>query len=833
MRISFLLLLLLLQLTTSGQRGKEGIKVITTSGTIVNEYSSLTTDAIAGSSSITVNNSSLNANNQFPASLTTGDLIFIIQMQGAAINGAPSMSDPNIATPNDSTWGQILNYNNCGNYEFAEVASVPNSTTINLNCPLMYNYTANGIVQIVRVPRYAKLFVQSNFDLTCSAWSGVAGGVLVVEVLDSLIINPNGKIIASSKGFRGGALDGSDNFPHAPDFATTKYADYGAEKGEGIAGYQATYNQFGGRYGKGAAANGGGGGNSHNAGGAGGANGGDPNLWNGYGMPDTSTPAFTTAWNLEYPGLATQISSGGGKGGYTWSNNNLDALLIAPGDSAWSGDFRRSVGGFGGRPLDYSTGKIFLGGGGGAGNQNNGNGGGGGYGGGLIFLQCFGTVTGNGTIVTNGAAGNNSNGNDPAGGAGAGGTIVIHANSVANTLNINANGGVGGTHVNNNNVTLGPGGGGGGGYIRTPNLTNNITVAGGLNGITTTPALTEFPANGATKGANGTIDTSLNFYSILAPDDSVCSGDSTILTATLSGNFPPGIQIVWYDSLVNGNVISIGNNYTTPAISSTSTFFVSFCPGYFRQPVTVYIKNYCTPFIAIASSDTNFCEKQCIDFFDLSTNNPTSWQWNFTGASPSGSTLQNPSGVCYNSNGSFPVTLIACNQYGCDSITLNNFINEFPNPVDSIFQLNDTLYSLPSVYYQWYEVSIGAISGATNQYYVVTQPGNYYCITSDSIGCVATSNNILITAILEHENFSDDFFISPVPASDYFNIRVPVGYLDKLTLEVENILGEKIIELRSLSDRVININANDFASGIYFIKLNCGNKYIVKKIVIQ
>src|SRR6185295_17234913 len=32
-----------------------------------------------------------------------------------------------------------------------------------------------------------------------------------------------------------------------------------------------------------------------------------------------------------------------------------------------------------------------------------------------------------------------------------------------------------------------------------------------------------------------------------------------------------------------------------------------------------------------ASSDTSVCEKFCINFFDSSTNNPTSWQWNFPG----------------------------------------------------------------------------------------------------------------------------------------------------------------------------------------------------------
>ena len=42
-------------------------------------------------------------------------------------------------------------------------------------------------------------------------------------------------------------------------------------------------------------------------------------------------------------------------------------------ETSWGGDNHKNRGGLGGRPLDYSTGKIFLGGGGGAGDLNESN----------------------------------------------------------------------------------------------------------------------------------------------------------------------------------------------------------------------------------------------------------------------------------------------------------------------------------------------------------------------------------------------------------------------------------------------------------------------------
>ena len=73
-----------------GQKGKHGS--YTQSGTtIVNEFTTLSSDAAAASTLITVANSSLNSNSYtwFSGNLEAGDLVLIIQMQGADIEGAP------------------------------------------------------------------------------------------------------------------------------------------------------------------------------------------------------------------------------------------------------------------------------------------------------------------------------------------------------------------------------------------------------------------------------------------------------------------------------------------------------------------------------------------------------------------------------------------------------------------------------------------------------------------------------------------------------------------------------------------------------------------------
>ncbi len=268
--------------------------------------------------------------------------------------------------------------------------------------------------------------------------------------------------------------NGSDSTTYAT--ATISKA---AAKGEGIGGDSINYISLGGLYGRGAPANGGGGGNSHNASGGGGANGNNGAAWNGLGNPDTSSVlTWKTAWDLDKATTIfhKNVSSGGGRGGYTYSANSLSALTTATGNSAWSGDNRSNVGGLGGRPLTNGGSLAFMGGGGGAGDSNNNLGINGGNGGGIVYLLSGGAVTGTGTINANGASvsasttpsdGSNPNG-DGSGGDGGGGTVIIYTPGAAiSNLTITANGG---------DSLEAEGAGGGGGYIATTN-TNSLTLS--------------------------------------------------------------------------------------------------------------------------------------------------------------------------------------------------------------------------------------------------------------------------------------------------------------------------------------------------------------------
>ncbi|WP_224372498.1 Ig-like domain-containing protein [Hyalangium versicolor] len=529
--------------------GVDGNYTVTTAGEVLNRYAPLRADVAAGATSFQVDNlANLDiAATQFGA-LTVGDLLMIIQMQGATIN-----------TTDTANYGAVTALNSAGLYELVTVASITagggGRGTIGINTTscsgLRNSYTVAGHTQVVRVPQLASLTVNAGASIAATPWDGSVGGVVALQVQNTLTLN--GSLSAASAGFRGGVVEQNTSFA-ATTYRSTD-STLGAEKGEGIAGSATEYAVLNGQYGRGAPANGGGGGDGHNAGGGGGANGNNGGTWTGQGIM-TGTFGGQDPWRLD-PGYisngnARTTSSGGGRGGYTYSANDQNAVTVGPGDTSWGGDSRYAVGGFGGRPVANDPGtRLFLGGGGGAGDSNNNTGGAGGRGGGLVWVVAD-AVTGSGSITANGQNGTDTTGagNDAPGGGGAGGTVVVAARALGG-VTLTASGGRGGNQNITGNEAEGPGGGGGGGYIAVSGGTVTRTVTGGAGGKTTSAAVTEFTQNGATDAAPGQLGAAVAALPLCLPSDlgitvtdgvtSIIPGNTVTYTITVTNNGPNAV----------------------------------------------------------------------------------------------------------------------------------------------------------------------------------------------------------------------------------------------------------------------------------------------------
>jgi len=300
----------------------------------------------------------------------------------------------------------------------------------------------------------------------------------------------------------------------------------------------------------------------------------------------------------------------------------------------------------------------------------------------------------------------------------------------------------------------------------------------------------------------------------LGADTLLCNGDILLLDA--------GAGFTSYQW-------SNGSTLQNISVSTAGTYWVIAATGGCESGDSVIVSyQSCAAANAMFSvSDTSFCDKKCLDFTDLSTNNPTSWYWSFPGAVPPSDTVQHPVNICYNSFGSFDVTLVACNGSGCDTLHIDDFINEFSVPAVPVVTSNaDTLFSTPAFSYQWYFNSL-PIPGATDSFYVYPQPGSYYVIVSDSNGC-ASSSVIIYTGLDEHSGgISATIYTDPSTGSLVINCN---GLTTFAEAGVYDRAGRLVYNGTCSNGR--NITGMLLTDGIYFLRLQHTSKSWHRKFIL-
>jgi uncharacterized repeat protein (TIGR01451 family) len=531
---------------------------VVTLGAQPNSFFPGTSPASAGVASVTIG-----AGTGVNRDIAAGDLLLIVQMQGADFDadndngyGDGSVSAGATATVAFGTPGYAggatgVNFH-AGTYEWAvAVGSVPFAAggTVELSAPLQNSYfvqagrSSAGAYkrgfQVVRVPQFSRAALGGN--LLVQGWNGSTGGVLAIDVAGDL--NLGGFTVDGvGRGFRGGGSVNGAFFNTTctgtldpPPLACRHYrqlllvpgadsnaAYWGGSKGEGCSGTPgrlfSAYNSVhvaggtgsdgypGGDMGRGAPCNAGGGGNAHNAGGGGGGNGG-----------------------------------AGGRGGNSWNDSR-------------SNHVGHLIGGFGGAPSWSAVGtisinRLFMGGGGGAGdlggNPNAVPNGSGGAGGGLVVLHASRVVASGASINVGGEAGRSVavGETDAAGGGGAGGTVVIKANSLSGALAVNAPGGAGGNYTSPVAEQDGAGGGGGGGVL--------LTNVGGI----------AFNAAGGAAGASASTNCAPARPSANCGQSPGAAGSGSAGYAV----FAPGVR-TGYECLPT---LTVTNRATTPVVTSS------------------------------------------------------------------------------------------------------------------------------------------------------------------------------------------------------------------------------------------------------------------------
>lgn len=100
------------------------------------------------------------------------------------------------------------------------------------------------------------------------------------------------------------------------------------------------------------------------------------------------------------------------------------------------------------------------------------------------------------------------------------------------------------------------------------------------------------------------------------------------------------------------------------------------------------------PVVDFSASSTTIVEGQTIDFTDLSTNVPTTWNWSLMGGTPYSSTVQNPQDIQYTVAGTYDVCLTATNAYGTNTLCKTGYITVV-EPVNAQIVITEIMYNSP------------------------------------------------------------------------------------------------------------------------------------------
>lgn len=401
---------------------------------------------------------------------SAGDLILIMQMQGATID-----------TSDTTSYGTLVNYNNSGNFEYAKIDTVIGNK-ITTDAPILNNYTIGGVVQIIRVPQYSNPIITGQ--LGCLPWNGSTGGVLALDAIGTITLGSD--LNTDGQGFRGGIVQDDVNYTVAvPGFAEEVNPELYSLKGEGIAGYGVPPKIAG----RGAPANGGGGGNSHNSSGGGGSNVGC-----------------------------------GGQGGYGYENPSISGPDVMYCDGLGGHPFL----------YDTTNQRIFLGGGGGASHSNNNTGTNGGNGGGVILISSNAIIGNSNIIESNGNTALAGSDDGAGGGGAGGSILIHCKNISGLQITANGgSGGDNLLSVTGWQLAPGGGGGGGIIWFSGNTIPPGVTASfsNGLAGICFGCSSVHY---GATDGCAGTSLTNLKLLIGLSSiqhlsfDTSICNNILTL-----------------------------------------------------------------------------------------------------------------------------------------------------------------------------------------------------------------------------------------------------------------------------------------------------------------
>jgi hypothetical protein len=275
----------------------------------------------------------------------------------------------------------------------------------------------------------------------------------------------------------------------------------------------------------------------------------------------------------------------------------------------------------------------------------------------------------------------------------------------------------------------------------------------------------------------------------------------------------------WNTGVTGASLTAAPNSNISYVVTGTSS--LTGCTATFTQNVIVNP----SPIVSIFADKINICKGKSATLFAYGAN---TYNW---------STLSNSTQIVVSPTTTTTYTVIGTNAFGCTGQAVQQ-VSVLPQPNVTAAGTSTsmcvgetvTLQASGASTYQWLTNAV-FIQGAQ----AIVSPNattNYTLTGIDANGCSNTSNITvqvnLCTGINTVANNSSDIKVFPNPSKGEFVIEMGTSY-DK-SVEVVDFTG-KVVYSTKTNNAKINVNINNYAAGVYYVKVMSNGKVDVVKVV--
>ncbi len=238
-------------------------------------------------------------------------------------------------------------------------------------------------------------------------------------------------------------------------------------------------------------------------------------------------------------------------------------------------------------------------------------------------------------------------------------------------------------------------------------------------------------------------------------------------------------------------------------------------------------------------------------FTDMTTGNPTSWDWTFEGGTPATYSGQNPPYIVYDTAGHWDVTLVVSDGTLTDTAYYEEYIWAGETPVADFEGIPTTvvvggyanftsLCTGEDLSYEW------TFEGATPDTSSVANPQEiYYLIMADSLYDVTlVASNVFgsdtmtkadyihtIPDGINENGFESSVVLYPNPSTGTVHLALPDN--SQTEISVLNLLGNRVYSTTLNGSDVIKLN--NLTKGVYFVRIisKTTGETLVKRLILN